>query len=110
MDPKLIEKITASASASAAATKPPQHKSRLFNNNTYWHQTAEEILQNETSTLLAQILKIQKDHAHDIEEMKKKIPSTEPEDLNKQQTELEYLREQNRQLQQELDSIKEKKD
>jgi hypothetical protein len=112
MDPKLIEKITASASAAAAAaaTKPPQHKSRLFNNNnTYWHQTAEEILQNETSTLLAQILKIQKDHAHDIEEMKKKIPSTEPEDLNKQQTELEYLREQNRQLQQELDNIKEKK-
>ena len=41
--------------------------------------------------------------------MKKKIPSTEPEDLNKQQTELEYLREQNRQLQQELDNIKEKK-
>ena len=106
MDPKLIERIIATTNS----TKP-QHKSRLFNNNnTYWHQPAEEILQNETSTLLAQILKIQQDHAHDIEQMKKKIPSTEPEDLNKQQTELEYLREQNRQLQQELDSIKEKKD
>ena len=102
IDPKLIERIT----ASAAATKPPHHKSRLFN-NTYWHQPAEEILQEKTSALLAQILKIQKDHAHDIEEMKKKIPSIEPED-NKQ-NELEYLREQNRQLQQELDNIKEKK-
>ena len=96
IDPKLIERIV---------NKPQQYKSKLFNNNAYWHQPAEEILQDQTSILLAQILKIQQDHAFDIEQMKKKIPKETPEE-NHKQNELEYLREQNRQLQQELDSIK----
>ena len=88
MDQKIIERIV--------DQKQPKKQSPLFKPS-YWHHTAEEILHQESSTLLTQILKIQQEHAHEIEEMKKQVP---------QQSELEYLREKNRQLQQELDSIK----
>jgi hypothetical protein len=91
IDQKILEKII--------NQNQPMKQSPLFkpSSSSYWHHTAEEILHQESSTLLTQILKIQKEHAHEIEEMKKKVP---------QQSELEYLREKNRQLQQELDSIK----
>ena len=89
IDPKLLKIIV--------EQKQPMKQSPLFKPS-YWNHTAEEILHQESSTLLTQILKIQKEHAFEIEEMKKKVPQ--------QQSELEYLREKNRQLQQELDSIK----
>jgi hypothetical protein len=91
IDQKILEKFI--------NQNQPMKQSPLFkpSSSSYWHHTAEEILHQESSTLLTQILKIQKEHAHEIEEMKKKVP---------QQSELEYLREKNRQLQQELDSIK----
>lgn len=88
IDSKMIERIV-------DKKQQPMKQSPLF--KSYWHHTAEEILHQETSTLLAHILEIQKKHADEIESMKKKVP---------QQSELEYLREQNRHLQQELDSIK----
>lgn len=92
IDNKMIERIV--------EQKQPMKQSPLFkpSSSSYWHHTAEEIAHQESSTLLTQILKIQKEHAHEIEEMKKQVPQ--------QQSELEYLREKNRQLQQELDSIK----
>ena len=92
IDSKMIERII-------EQKQQPMKQSPLFkpSSSSYWHHTAEEILHQENSTLLTQILKIQQEHAHEIEEMKKKVP---------QQSELEYLREKNRQLQQELDSIK----
>ena len=101
IDPKLIERITA-----AATSTPIHHKSNLFKSS-YWHHTAEEILHNKTSTLLTQILKIQKEHAQEIEQMKMQVKENEKVKVKEQeQNELEYLREQNRQLQQELNSIK----
>jgi hypothetical protein len=87
IDSKLIDRITANA-------KPTQYKSKLFKQHSYWYQPAEEL---STSALLAQILKIQQE----IAEMKEKV-----KDQDQTKDELEYLREQNRQLQQELDSIK----
>ena len=105
IDSKMIDRITATATATATATKPVQPKSKLFNQHqyqhSYWNQPAEEIQQEQTSTLLAQILKIQQEHAHDIEKMKKQA-----KEQDQSKDELEYLREKNRQLQQELDSIK----
>lgn len=96
IDRKMIERIAADQ-----PQKQPMKQSPLFKPS-YWHHTAEEILHQESSTLLTHILKIQKEHAHEIEEMKKQVPLLP----STQQSELEYLREKNRQLQQELDSIK----
>jgi hypothetical protein len=90
IDSKMIERIV-------DKKQQPMKQSPLFKPLSYWHHTAEEILHQETSTLLERILEIQKEHAFEIESMKKQVP---------QQSELEYLREKNRQLQQELDSIK----
>ena len=100
IDSKMIERIT--AAANAPSTKPLQYKSKLFKQHSYWYQPAEEL---STSALLAQILKIQQDHAFDIAEMKKQ-DKEKVKDQDQTKDELEYLREQNRQLQQELDSIK----
>lgn len=96
IDQKILEKII--------NQNQPMKQSPLFkpSSSSYWHHTAEEILHQESSTLLTHILKIQKEHAHEIEEMKKQVPLLP----STQQSELEYLREKNRQLQQELDSIK----
>jgi hypothetical protein len=90
IDQKILERIV-------DKKQQPMKQSPLFKPLSYWHHTAEDILHQETSTLLARILEIQKEHAHEIEAMKKQVP---------QQSELDYLREQNRHLQQELDSIK----
>jgi len=109
MDSKMFDRIIAAAANPNLNPNPIQHKSNLFKNS-YWDQPAEKILQEKTSILLAQILEIQKEHAFEIEQMKKEKQEKQEKQNDQEQNELEYLREQNRQLQLELDSIKEKKD
>jgi hypothetical protein len=107
MDPKMFNRII--AAAANPNPNPIQHKSNLFKHS-YWDQPAEEILQEKTSALLAQILEIQKEHAQEIDTIKIEAMKQYVKVKEDEQNELEYLREQNRQLQLELDSIKEKKD
>jgi uncharacterized protein (DUF2132 family) len=109
VDPKMFNRIIAAAANPNPNPNPIQHKSNLFKHS-YWDQPAEEILQEKTSALLAQILEIQKEHAQEIDTIKIEAMKQHVKVKEDEQNELEYLREQNRQLQLELDSIKEKKD